>query len=353
MKEIILPSFLVIGVVIGLGIFSMPSVFYSGGFLPYILLFFLTLIMIFVVLMYGEIIAQVPGIHNFYTYFSKVFNPRFKPFIFFLEFLTLESVLLVYSYYLRDVFNFLTGLGFLIFGHLVNFLGIRIFKKFEYFLTALLLGLLFCFSLYGFWQGKIDNLSFQFKKDFSYYGLFLFSLTGFSVFPLLKTYFEQTEFKKKYLKIIIFSYSLIFIFYLFFSVSMAMFFGSNIKPDFISSLNFPLPILKLAILLIIVNIFTTFIAISIYLKEGLIYDWFLKPNLASFFVFLPNFIFYFFNLGSFLNVLEITSSIFIGLTGISISLAYLKIKNKKCFFLPRWLVFLVILTFVLGIFSIF
>lgn len=352
MKEVLLPSLLVIGVVIGLGIFSMPSVFYSMGILPYLILLLLTGVMILVVVMYGEIIGQFSGIHNFYTYFSKIIGYKFKPYIFLLEFLALESVLLVYSFYLRDTFSFQSGLYFLILGHLVNFLGIKIFKKFEYLLTSLLLILLLILSLYGFFYGNWQNLNLSWKSDINYYGLFLFSLTGFSVFPLLKMYFEK-DFGKKYLKTVIFSYVVIFLFYLIFSLSMVVFFGPRIRPEFILSSGFPQNFFWLISILIVVNIFTTFIAIAVYLKEGLIFDWSLNSKLASFIVFLPNIILYFFNLGSFLKFLEITSSIFIGLMGILISLAYLKIKNKRYFLLPSWLVVLVTLVFILGIFSIF
>jgi amino acid permease len=345
---------IVFATVIGLGIFPLPYVFYNQNILTPLLIFLLVLFLILIsTIIYGEIIGRVDGIHNFYSYFSLFFRKKSKPIVFLIEFLSLESVLLVYSYYLKDVYGFFAGLLFLILGHLVNFLGIKFFKKIEQILAAVLFLFIFLITFYGFLNLNKENFVFKFENNFSSYGLALFSLTGFSVFPILKSIFKD-EWKNNYLKTVLIAYIIVSVFYLAFTFSMIGFFGKDILPDFISSAKiFPKFIFYTVNLLVILNIFTTFITIAIYLKEGLIFDWFLKPTLSSFFVFVPNLIFYFLNLGSFLKVLEISSSIFLGIMGILICFIYLKIKEKIFYKIPKFFIFLTILGYILGILSVF
>jgi len=345
---------IVFATVVGLGIFPFPYVFYNQKILTPLLIFFSVLILMLIsTIIYGEIIGRVEGIHNFYSYFSFFWNQKWKFFIFLVEFLSLESVILVYSYYLKDVYGFLFGLLFLIFGHFITLFGIKFFKKIESILAISLFLFIMMLSFYGLLFFKKENFSLRFVPNFSSYGLILFSLAGFSVFPLIKSFFKE-EWKKNYLKTVLLAYIFIGIFYLLFTFSMIGFLGNKLSPDFISSVKIlPKFLFYIVNALIVLNIFTTFITIIVYLKEGLIFDWYLKSFLASLIIFLPNFIFYFLNLGTFLRILEVSSSIFLGLMGILICLTYFKIKNKIFYYMPNYLVFLVILAYLLGILSIF
>lgn len=341
----------IIGTVIGLGIFPLPYVFFTQGMTVILLVFFIFLLMLLTIFMYGEIIGRFEGVHNFYSYFSLIFGEKLKPYAFLIEFLSLESVLIVYCFYLKDVYGFLSGLLFLLVGHLINFFGLKTFKNVESSFTFLLILIILLTSGYGILNFNKENLNLKLSLDFSSYGLVLFSLTGFSIFPLLKEFLK--DWKKEFKAVTLISYFLILLFYLFFVITSSGAFGKNLTPDFILTKTMPFWLKTIMPIFVVLNIFTTFIAIAFYLKKGLVFDWSLKEKLSSFLVFLPNFLVYFLPLGGFLKILEITSSIFIGMTGIMIALCYLKLKNYVYFKIPKIFVFLTILVFLIGIFTVF
>ena len=182
-----------IGTVVGAGIFAIPYVVAKIGFLPGIFyLLILGALVLFLNLIYGEVILRTPGDRQL-TGYAEIYLGKWGKFLGTLAiFITAYGALLAYLIKVGEFLSLIFALPnpvlfsllFFVFGSIAVFLGLRSVSFFAGVFVVLLLGLVSLIAILG--GDKIDPVNFL-GSDFSFlslpYGVILFALFGSSVIP--------------------------------------------------------------------------------------------------------------------------------------------------------------------------
>jgi hypothetical protein len=214
------------------------------------------------------------------------------------------------------------------------------------------------FILAWFGLGKYDFSAWQrvnLSHFFLPYGITIFSFWGTSIMPEVS---EMCGSNHKLFKRVLTS-ALWFsgIFYLIFILIVFGLSGSITTPDALSGLINILPqkILLLAYFFGFLTCFTSFITMGLTLKKIFWFDYQVNKHLAWFLAcFIPLTLF-FIGLNNFLQIIGLIGGVTLGLVGIAIFLAYLKMRARKGVGIklltkvPRALVYLLLAIFVVGV----
>ncbi len=356
-----------IGTIIGVGLFSLPYITAQIGILT-MLFYFLILgaVMILISLIYSEVALRTKELHRLPGYAEKYLGSKAKKIAFVSNGFGLTGALLAYLIVggeflfslLSPIFSgssFIYTLIFFSFGALLIYLGVKSIAKAELFLLVLFFVILGIVFYQGFPLINIGHLfNFDFKYIFLPYGAVLFSLAGTSVIPEIKEILSSNP--KKLKKVIILGILISALTYLFFIFLITGITGLNTSPEAIIGLKNVLgnSIVALALIFGLLTVFTSFLTIGLTLKKIFWYDLEINKNLSWFlacFIPLALFIFGFKN---FIAVISLTGGVFLGIDVILIILSYLKAKTKGdqkpaySLKIPNFLVYLLILFFVLG-----
>ena len=96
------------------------------------------------------------------------------------------------------------------------------------------------------------------------------------------------------------------------------------------------------------SIITTFISLAFYLKRGLINDFRLNPYLSWFLVVIPLIIFSLIRSADLVKTADLIGSIFIGINLIMIFICYFRLKKIEYFFVPKIIIFFLVILLSLG-----
>ncbi len=359
---------ILLGTIIGVGLFSLPFIASKVG-LWTMLFYFIILgaVVIWISLLYGEVVLRTAGLHRLPGYAEKYLGPWGKKAALFSSILGLTGALLAYlvvggKFFYSLVGPFLGGSYFLyaiVFfaaGALLTFFGAKSIARIEF----LLLLLFFAVLALVFWGGhSYINPDHLFNFDSSYlflpYGVVLFSLAGFVLVPEIK---EILYHRSQWLKgVIISAISLAVFTYLFFIVLVLGITGQKTSPEAIIGLQEFLDpfIMKLALSFGIMTTFTSFITLGLTFKKILWYDFKISKHLSWLISsFLPLALFLL-GLESFIIVISLTGGVMLGIDVVIIVLTYLKAKKRGSLepaysikSSSRW-AYLIIFFFVLGI----
>lgn len=355
------------GTIIGVGLFSLPYITVQVGILTMLFYFFiLGTVMILVSLIYGEVALRTKGLHRLPGYVEKYLGPKAKKIAFISSGLGLGGALLAYLIVggeflfaiLSPIFNgnsFTYTLIFFSLGALLIYFGVRSIAQVELILLVLFFVILGIIFYYGFPLINTEHLfNFDFKYIFLPYGAVLFSLAGISVIPEVKEILVN-DYKK--LKKVIISGILISVFTcLFFIILVTGITGPDTSSEAIIGLKNVLSnnIVALALIFGLLTVFTSFLTIGLTLKNILRYDLGMNKNLAWFLAcFIPLMLFIF-GLKNFIVIISLTGGVFLGTDVILIIFSYLKAKTegdqKPAYNLkiPNFLIYSLILFFILG-----
>jgi len=356
-----------VGTTIGAGIFGIPYVVVKIGFLAGVFyLLILGFLVLLLNLIYGEVILRTPGDHQLIGYGEIYLGKLGKTLAVLSLFVGLYGALLAYfikvGEFLALILNLPSSLFFsllfFVFVSLAVFLGLRIVSFIEGVLVVLLLGLIGLIGILG--AGKIVvnnfsglNLSFLFLP----YGVILFALSGSSVIPEMEEILRQKHDKLKK-SVIVGSLIPLFVYLLFTTVVVGVS-GVLTSDDAISGLVYFLPswITKLGAILGVLTMSSSSLALGYVLREVWFRDFGLPKTLAFCLASFPSLILFLSGAKSFIRVLEITGALMGGLTGVLIIALFLRAKEKGervpaySLNLPRALVFILILIFLLGMTS--
>lgn len=356
-----------VGTVIGAGIFGLPYVVAKIGFFPGIFyLLILAILVLFLNLIYGEVILRTPGDHQLTGYGEIYLGKLGKILATLAIFITAYGALLAYliktGEFLSLIFGFpnhvLFSLLFFVFASTAVFFGLKSVSFFAGLLVVALLSLVGLIAILG--GGKINFANFLgFNPRFLFfpYGVILFALFGSSVIPEMEEILRQRPQK---LKKAIFLGSLISLFtYLLFVTVIVGISGKLTSDDAISGLILFLPswIVNLGASLGVLTMGSSFLTLGYVLREV----WFRDFGFPKIFAFLlacfPSLILFLLGAKSFIEVLAITGSLMGGLTGILIILMFLRAKKTGerqpaySLPLPKILLVILILVFILGLLS--
>jgi len=291
-KSFFLSIALLLGTMIGAGIFGIPYVISKSGTLPGLFYFFIlggTCLLIH--LLFGEIVLRTKGKHRLPGYAQKYLGNRGKTLAAFSAILGTVLALLAYiilggnflNILLSSIFKGLSPFYFsLIFSLvLLPFIlrGTKLVAQTELFTNVSFIIIVLLIFFLSLPQFDIKNFNLFAKTDFLNiflpYGVILFALNGWSAVPEMAEVLEKKQDKKQFKKAIIFSVIAAIFIYLLFTVSVVGVSGSNTSAETFSGL---LPYLDKKIILLgvlagVITVADSFLILGLYLKNTLIYDY--------------------------------------------------------------------------------
>jgi len=329
-----------IGMIIGAGVFGIPYVVAQAGFT--VGLFYLILLGGAVMLMhlfYGEIILRTNQEHQLIGYAAKYLGGWAKKIATLTVLFEYYGSLLAYIIIGGNFLMILLGrfLGgheiiwaavFFVVGAGLIFCGLKTVVKNELLLTGLLLLSLAAVLLSGLPQISFENLkTVNFNKFFLPYGVILFSLAGSAAIPGVRRVMVGQE--KKIKKVIIWGTLIPIIFYLFFALVVVGITGSGTTEEAIDGL---IPylgdwVVSVGAIFGILAVLTSFLVLGLGL-EGIFHnDYRIKKRAAfSLALFVP-FLVYLLGFKSFIFIIGSIGALASGIDGIITVLIYFKAKK--------------------------
>jgi len=331
---------ILIGMIIGAGIFGIPYVVAQAGFA--VGLFYLVLLggaVMLLHLFYGEIVLRTKQEHRLIGYAAKYLGKEAKKIatltVLFEYYGSLLAYIIIGGNFLMIILGRFFGGNevfwaavFFVVGATLIFCGLKTVVKNELFLTGLLLASLAAVLFSGLPQINFDNLkTVNFNKFFLPYGVILFSLAGSAVIPEVRKIMTGQE--KRIKKVIIFGTLIPAIFYLFFALVVVGITGSGTTEEAINGL---IPylgnwIISVGAIFGILAVFTSFLVLGLGLEEIFHDDYRIKKRVAFCLALFVPFLAYLFGLKSFIFIIGLVGALAAGIDGILTVLIYFKAKK--------------------------
>ncbi|MDD2696981.1 MAG: aromatic amino acid transport family protein [Candidatus Pacebacteria bacterium] len=366
------PSVL-IGTVVGAGIFGLPYVVSRSGIVPG-LFYFLILggAVLLIHLFFGEVILRTEGKCRLPGLVQKYLGKKEKILTGVSVIVGITGALLAYIILAGDflkilfsslgnfssfqlAFVFWIVLSFFIFRGIKTIAPAEIFTNILFFLVI--------FVIIGFCLPKFDLSNFALINPsasiFLPYGVILFSLIGWSAIPEMIEIFKTPEEKKNTKKVIILS--TIIILFLYFCFIMAVL-GVSGKVTSFDTLSGLLPFLGEKIIFFgalagVITLADSFLVLGLYLRNTFIYDLKFSKNLSFLISCGVPFLLYFLGLRSFITTIGFVGTIIGAIEGIIIILIFKKAKilgertPEYSLNIPSFLLYFLILILILGAIS--
>ncbi len=327
---------LLVGTIIGAGVFSLPYLFKFSGFsvgLVYLALAAAAYIILY--RMYADIILATPGEHRFVGY-ARIYLGRWAGWLGILTTI-IQSVLVLTVYLILSVsfanlFFPLTDevIKIVIFWFLASvavLLGIKKIARLEFWITLGMLGIfaiLFVFGIKNIGAFPLSNFSPVWGNLLLPFGAILFALSGRAAIPGVARSGAPVK------KVIFWGIIIAALVYAIFAFS-AVAISTLVTTDAITGLrlSLPLQVSKLLGLLGILALISSYIAIGSDTDKSLELDlnfpWWLRFIIVMF----GPLVLYFAGLKDFLYGIGLVGGIFIALESIFIVWMWLKMKSKK------------------------
>lgn len=287
-KKFLLATSVLIGTIVGAGIFGLPYTITKSGILPG-LFYFLILgsAVLLIHLLLGEIVLRTRGKHRLIGYSQMYLGNWGKDLITLSTFLGTSGTLLAYIIlggdFLKVLFSpwlnlnaFYFSLLFGLFLSYFIFRGMKIIAPTEFFTNLIFFVILFiilCFALpkISFQNFTLINL----PNIFLPYGIILFALAGWTAIPEIGDILQTTEEKRKYKKAINSAILIAICLYLFFVLTVIGVSGEKTSPDSLGGLTPFLgeKIIFFGTLAAVITLADSFLVIGLYLKNTLSYDY--------------------------------------------------------------------------------
>ena len=326
------------GLIIGAGVFALPYAFAKAGiFWGTIHLAFSIFIVYFLHQWYGEVSFYTKGKHRFVGYVEKYLGKKAKVF---------SAITTMGSYYfsllIYDVMGgiFLSNFTSLFNGHTVEFMTLLFFAtgglmalfkvskiaEINFYLTLPIFGFIIYLMFFSFPYIKVENFFsadslFLNKNWFLPYGVWLFSLTGFSAIPPTRDLFIDAGIKK-FKTVISISLFLAIFAYILFVFSILGVSGPFTTEDALSGIKAFMGAKVMAIGSIIgfLCVFTSFVALAVDMKSMFRYDYKIPRFVSWLLVVIPPTALYLFKFDGLVNTLAITGSVGMGILGVFVVL---------------------------------
>ncbi len=358
---------ILVGHIIGVGIFSLPFIAAKVGIVT-MLFYFILLggVVILFELLYGEIVLRTKENHRLPGYAKKYLGNWAKIVALFSTGLGLIGAIIAYiivgggflASIMIPIFGGTSLLYILIFfalGALLIYFGVKSIAQTEIillFFFFIVLGLVF---YKGFSVIRIENLFiFNLKYIFLPYGAIFFSLTGMSLIPEVKELLVDNL--KNLKKVIILATLIAILVSLFFIFLILGITGSETTSEAIIGLsnNLGNGIVVLTLLFGILTTFTSFLTTGLTLKKIFWYDFKINKYFSWIIAcFLPLTLLLF-GMTDFIKIISISGGVLLAISAILIIFIYLKAKTNGdiepaySINLSRFLIYFLVLFFVLG-----
>jgi amino acid permease len=333
---------MMLGMIVGAGIFALPYVFSRAGFFWGIILFGAAfLITLFLSNLYGEIAYYTRGKHRYTGYVNIFLGRPAKHLAFLTTIASYYGSLLIYGLlgglFLFNVFGNLSVFKFsLIFfsiAAVISWLNIEKVSSLNFYLTLPIFGFIIYLIFIAFPYIKIANFTggnFVFNSDwFLPYGVWIFALGGFAALPETRDIFSKSPLKH-FKRVIFLSLAVSAIFYFFFIFSVLGANGQFTTKDALSGL---LNILGKEAFLIgsligFFAVFTSYIALAFDMKCIFNYDYKISPVFAWLLAVIPPIILFLAGIDDVVKLLEIIGAVGLGILGVFIILMRRRMRKR-------------------------
>lgn len=358
------------GTTIGAGIFGIPYVVSKIGFVAGIIyLLVLGCVVLLLNLIYGEVILRTPGDHQMGGY-VRIYLGKEKEILSIVNtfsfFISIYGALLVYLIKIGDFLALIFGGGnsilfsslFFIFGSLVVYFGLRTISRLEFLIVAILAFSILLIAIMNLKEISWANLqSINLSHFLLPYGVILFALNGSSVIPEMEEILRKQP--KKLKRTVIIGSAIPLFIYLVFTLLIVGICGPQTSEDSLSSLLRFLPgwTVKISAFLGILAMASSFLTLSYVLKESWFRDYKVSRARAFTLSCFPAFLLFLLGARSFIDVLEFSGAVSVGLSGILILLMFKKAraigKRKPAYNLniPNYFILFLQVVFLLGLLS--
>jgi len=334
-----------VGTIIGSGIFLLPFAAVSSGLLiSNIWMVVLTILLIIMHLVFGEIVLRTHHAHSFAGYAGKYLSRQAEKYIFISSLITLSFSSMIYlllaTKFLGSLlptnflsFNILFGIMWVLF-NICSCIDLSRASKFNLFLTIGEVGLTCAIAFYIFPHIQISNF-----QDFSItrnwlmsYGIIFYALNGIAAIPLVFDLLRKRKAKPaSFKKVIIIGSLIVTTSYLLFMNAIALVSGGSTTQDAISGLIEFVggPIVALGALAGILIVWTSYISFSQYLKTLLHNDFKWNHFWSTMTVIFLPLIFFFIGVDNIGDLISLMGGVLGGLDGLIIFLVYFAAKKKS------------------------
>ncbi len=359
---------ILIGMIIGVGIFGVPYAIEKVGFVPgffYILI--LGLILMLMHLLYSEVVLRTEGKHRLVGYAKMYLGKRGKVIAGLAQIFTFYGALIAYiivgGQFLHIIFAPLFGgsifvyqIVFFVLMSLAVFIGLKLIAPIEFFMTSLLLVVVAIILIFGLPYVWYPNLYIvNLKHLFFPYGVVLFALSGGAAIPEIREILRGREEKMK--KVIILGTLIPILVTIFFTFVVIGVSGDRTTPEAISGLVGQLGpvVISLGAAFGFLAVATSFLVLGLNLKHIFKYDYKINGFLSWLLACALPFLVFLWGAPSFITVIAFTGAVFGGLEGILIILIWLKAKKmgertpEYSLRISNFVTGLILLLFVLGI----
>jgi len=338
---------LLVGMIVGAGVFALPYVFSKAGVSWGIFHFAIAfIILLFLHLLYGEIAYFTQGKHRFTGYVEIFLGKWAKQLAFLTTIASYYGSLLVYGLlaglFLSNIFNQLSSTTFAIIFFIVT--GILVFSKIDniasinFYLTIPLFGFIFYLLFITLPFIRADNFfgNFGFVNHFFDgtwflpYGIWLFALTGFSVIPEVRDIFSNSP-VSNFRKTITWGFMLSAFFFLVFIIAVFGVSGSATTEDALSGITAILGrgALFVGSLIGFLAVFTSYIALAADMKNIFNYDYKIPKLISLILTVVPPIVLFGIGASDFVRILGITGTLGMGILGIFIILMSRALRRTK------------------------
>lgn len=326
------------GTVIGAGVLGIPYVIAKAGFLTGLLdIFLLGLAILLLNLFLGEIVLRTPGNHQLPGYAEKYLGKKGKILMLISMFFGIYGALVAYiigeGKSLAALFggsSFLFSMIFFVVAAIIVYIGLKAIVKSESLFVIGIFLLILLIAAVAIISGKMDltNLSeFNILNLAVPYGVILFAFIGTAAVPEMKEYLSHD---RKLLKKSIIIGSLIpIVAYIIFALVSVAVTGTSTTEIATIGLGQALgpSIVIFGNLLAIFAMFTSFLTLSLAMKEIFQYDLKIKKNIAWVLTVSVPLILFLAGAQSFIKVIGITGAFAGGIDGVLVTLMYWRAKK--------------------------
>ena len=330
-----------IGYIIGVGMFGLPYLVSKAGVLPFFFFMVILLPVQYLLhLVYASMIVSTKTYHRLPGYAGIYLGEGAKIFIFIAKMIGNMGALLAYiiitGVFLNELLSPLFGEHEFIYASVlfaleaaIVYFGIGMIAKAELFMTALLVLVVFFIIARGLPFVEADNfIALDWKYFILPYGALLFSLDGNGALPIVATLVRRDPMLLK--KVIRYGTFISAFIIVAFTLTIAGISGANTTPDALIGVHSIMDgVIVLALIFGIFSMVTSFFGVAESIKETLNWDFkvnrFLSWALA---VFVP-YGFYLYGVRNLSDVIILVGSIGGGICAIALIVIFNKIRKKK------------------------
>ena len=329
---------ILVGTIIGAGILGIPYVVAQAGFLTgMVVLVVLSVAVILINLLLGEIVLSTQGNHQLTGYAEKYFGKIGKYLMFGSVVFGFYGALLAYIIGEGEALAALAGgspllysLIFFAFASLLVYIGLVIIKRFEFFMTLAIMTIVIIITFLGASAINLDHLrEFSLLKLFVPYGVIFFAIGGMSAIPQLRLALKGQEQKVK--QAIIIGSVIPFVVYFIFTLLVVGVTG--LKTTAIATIGLGQTIGEAMIifgnLFAVFTMGTSFLTLGLALRDTYKYDLKISHFWAWSLACLVPLVVFLFGLHDFVGVIGTVGAVGGGLEGLLVLAIYLKLRSLK------------------------